>query len=167
MTNAPAFCMEPSTSSKVWGSLGIVGATVAAAAFGALVSKPGLWYQTLIKPPGQPPPSVFGPVWTVLYAGIAYAGVRLVTSRPSRERNSALTWWGAQMALNAAWSPVFFGLHMPKASLAVIAVMLPTIACTILQARKVDKAAAALLAPYFVWTCYATYLNAGIVYKNL
>lgn len=161
-----AALVESQKGSKVWGTLGIIGATVAAAAFGSVVSKPGAWYQALSKPPGNPPPYVFGPVWTVLYAGIAYAGVRLVTARASRERNVALTLWGVQMALNAAWSPVFFGLHMPKASLAIIAAMVPTIAATIHQSRKVDKAAAALMSPYFLWTCYAAYLNAGIVYKN-
>lgn len=158
--------IETSQKEKVLGALGIVGATVAAAAFGGIVSKPGAWYQALSKPPGNPPAYVFGPVWTVLYAGIAYAGVRLVTAPASRERKAALALWGAQMALNAAWSPVFFGLHMPKASLVIIAAMLITIAATIQQARKVDKAAAALMAPYFLWTCYAAYLNAGIVYKN-
>src|SRR3954471_9769230 len=69
----------------------------------------GNWYEGLEKSPLNPPPVVFGPVWTTLYVLMAAAGFRLWNHRrQSRERKRALALWPAQLALNAAWSPLFF-----------------------------------------------------------
>ena len=150
----------------IWGALAVVGATIGAATLGATTTSPGTWYRTLKKPPGTPPNAVFGPVWTVLYMGIAYAGVRLVRAPASPQRSKALAWWSAQLALNAAWSPVFFGLKQPAVAMWVIAALVPTIAIATNAARKVDRPSALLMLPYLAWTSYATYLNAGILLQN-
>lgn len=141
-------------------------ATLAAAAAGAAVSRPGKWYRELRKPAGTPPPGVFGPVWTALYAAMAYSAWRVWRRAPSPGRRQALTLWGAQLGLNAAWSPVFFGAHAPRAALGVIAALLPTLGAYTLSARKVDRWAGRLIWPYLGWTGYATYLNSGIARKN-
>jgi tryptophan-rich sensory protein len=153
-------------------------APLAAAAFGAAVTAAALaggaatrrsarsrWYAALRKPPGQPPPAVFGPVWTALYAAMATSGYRVWrTSSPGRSR--ALRLWAAQLALNAAWSPLFFGARRPRAALADVALLLPTVGAYALAARKVDRAAAWLVVPYLAWTGFALWLNAGLVVKN-
>lgn len=152
--------------SWVWGAAAVVGATIGAAALGATTSRPGLWYHQLKKPAGTPPNAAFGPVWTLLYMGIAYAGVRLVRAPASPERRKALAWWSTQLALNAAWSPVFFGVKQPAAAMVIIGALVPAIAATTNAARKVDGPSAVLMLPYLAWTSYATYLNAGILLKN-
>lgn len=149
-------------------ALAFGGAVAAAALSGrAATARPArsAWYLALRKPRGQPPPAVFGPVWTALYAAIATSGYRVWrSSAPGRER--ALQLWAAQLALNAAWSPLFFGARRPRAALADVALLLPAVAAYARAARRVDRAAAWLVAPYLAWTAFATWLNAGIVLRN-
>ena len=138
---------------------------------GALVS-PGRssatqrWFKRLRKPPFQPPDKLFGPVWSLLYPSIAWSGYRTFRAPPSQERTRALTLWSAQLGLNAAWSPLFFGLHKPKASLADSALLLATTLGYAQQARRVDKAAALSMLPYLGWLTFANLLNAEIVRRN-
>jgi translocator protein len=140
--------------------------TFAAAAVGAPVSKRKPWYRSLRKSAATPPDWVFGPVWTVLDASIAYSGWRTWRTPDSAARTRALRLWGLQMGLNAAWSPLFFGAHRPKASFAVTAALVPTIAGYIKSAREVDRTAGNLMVPYLGWTGFATFLNLQILRKN-
>lgn len=126
----------------------------------------GSWYRMLAKPPGQPPSSVFGPVWSVLYATIAYSGYRVWRAPASPARTRALAAWGTQLALNAAWSPLFFGAQKPVIALADIVALDASVVAYSLLARKVDTRAAVAVLPYLGWISFATYLNAGIVAKN-
>ena len=71
-----------------------------------------------------------------------------------------------QLALNAIWSPVFFGLEAPKLGLAVIVALLVSLAATLVAFWRIDRLAGLLLAPYLAWVCYATALNAAIVVLN-
>jgi tryptophan-rich sensory protein len=149
-------------------SLALCGAAVAVAATLGGLFNPGRggtreWYRALEKPPFTPPDEIFAPVWTVLYMLIAISGARIASAAPSAERTRALRWWCAQLALNAAWSPLFFGAQMPAVALANIVIMLVAIAMAIITSRKVDGKAAWMMAPYFAWVCYATALNAEIV----
>ena len=129
-------------------------------------SPSGSWYRSLAKPPGQPPGSVFGPVWTVLYGMIAYSGYRVYKAPKSPARTRALAAWGTQLALNAAWTPLFFGAQQTKLALADIALLDASVVTYALLARKVDKGASLAVLPYLAWISFATYLNAGIVAKN-
>jgi tryptophan-rich sensory protein len=123
------------------------------------------WYRALAKPGWQPPPSAFGPVWTALYALTATSGWRAWRSRrPGYRRAVAL--WGAQLAVNAAWSPLFFGLRRPRVALADAALLVPAIALYGRAARRVDRLAAALVLPYLAWSGFALALNAEIVRRN-
>jgi tryptophan-rich sensory protein len=121
------------------------------------------WYASQPHPPGTPPNWVFAPVWTVLYVLIGVSAWLVWRRRgPGRE----LRLWGWQLAANAAWSPVFFGLHSPAGGLAVMAVLLVLIVLTTASFRRVSPVAACLLAPYAGWTCYAAYLNLGFWWIN-
>ena len=142
------------------------GLTFGASALGAGVSQKKLWYRSLLKSKATPPSAVFAPVWTFLYGCIAYSGYRVWSQPPSPARSRALGLWGAQLALNASWSPLFFGAHQPKVSAAVAGAMVPAIAAYSLTARKIDRPAAALMLPYLAWSGFATYLNAQVVRKN-
>ena len=134
-----------------------------AASFGALFL-PGEWYESLRKPPLNPPNWVFGPVWTLLYLGIAVAGWRVWRARP--EVSTALGLWAAQLLLNALWSYLFFGLERPGLALVDITVLLVLILATTVVFFRIDRPAGALLVPYAVWVAFATYLNAGLWVLN-
>lgn len=120
------------------------------------------FYDSLDKPPLAPPPGVFGPVWTVLYTLMGVALWRVWRAPHTEARRRALVLFGVQLALNAAWSPAFFGLQNVWVALAVIVAMLVAIALTIRAFLQVDRTAALLLVPYLLWVAFATYLNAGI-----
>jgi len=125
-------------------------------------SGPTEWYQNLQKPPGNPPPWVFGPVWTILYLLMGIALGRLIHLKAW----PVVVLFVIQFLLNLAWSPMFFGAHQIMAALIIIVLMWITISRTILAAKKVDPVSAYLLIPYLLWVSYATYLNAGIFYLN-
>jgi tryptophan-rich sensory protein len=134
-----------------------------------LVTAPeiGTWYAGLDKPSWTPPRQAFPVVWTILYAMIAVTLWRLWDrTAPSPARRQALALFFIQLALNAAWSPVFFGLHAVKAGLVIIVALVITLFGTVLACARADRVSAWLLLPYLVWVAYATTLNAGILAMN-
>ncbi|MBI2676928.1 MAG: tryptophan-rich sensory protein [Candidatus Yanofskybacteria bacterium] len=124
------------------------------------------WYAGLVKPALNPPGWVFGPVWVALYflMGISlwliwsFEGTRDKT----RNKTKALWLFAAQLALNAIWSPVFFGAHSIGGALAIIVLLWAAIVLTIFTFAKVSKMAAWLLVPYILWVSFAVYLNFSI-----
>jgi len=125
-----------------------------------------LWYKRLDKPSYNPPESVFPLVWTVLYSLMAISGWRVWQHRDSPERTRALRLWISQLISNAEWTRLFFGQHLPTWSLANILSLQAAVIGYILEARKVDKPAAALFVPYAAWVGFAALLNAEIVRRN-
>lgn len=126
------------------------------------------WYQTIDKPPFNPPNWLFFPVWTALYIlmGIA-AG--LVWDKIDTQRDivkKGLTFFGIQLALNALWSVLFFGLQNPLLALIEIVVLWLMIYETFVQFRKVHKTASYLLLPYLAWVSFAIVLNGSIWWLN-
>ncbi len=139
----------------------------AVALVGSSVTLPKIptWYASLAKPSFTPPNAVFGPVWTILYVMMAVAVWRVgATADPARTRAVAV--FVVQLALNAIWSPVFFGLEAPRLGLAVIIMLLVALTATLVMFWRIDRLAALLLAPYLAWVSYATALNAAIVALN-
>lgn len=127
------------------------------------VTAPGEWYAGLNKPAFNPPPWLFGPVWTVLYVLIAVAGWRIWHS----ERNSrAMQMWWIQLALNFLWSPVFFGAHQIGLALIIIMMLLAMTLGFIATAWRLDRPAAWLFVPYAAWVGFATLLNGSIWMMN-
>ncbi len=120
-------------------------------------------YGQLRRPPWAPPGEVFGPVWTVLYVLIGIAGW-LIATRPGGE--GALRLWTVQLALNAAWTPIFFGLRRPGVALVEIVALLSTTTLTTVAALRHRPLAGALLLPYLAWLTYATALNSAIWQRN-
>lgn len=153
---------------KVLGLIGFGALTAGAAVLGARSTRRGMqpWFFFQRKPVFNPPNSVFAPVWTGLYALIAYSGYRVYRQRPSPARTKALALWGAQLAANSAWSYLFFGRHQKRAALADIGVMLGTTAGYVAVAREVDRTAAWMMAPYLAWTTFAGALNGEFIRLN-
>ena len=74
-------------------------------------------YKTLNKPSWQPPNWLFGPVWTALYAMMGVASW-LVWQKGGGAL--ALSLYAVQLALNLAWTPLFFTKHQLTYALADI-----------------------------------------------
>jgi tryptophan-rich sensory protein len=129
-----------------------------ASASGA-VFMPGEWYAGLEKPSFNPPNWVFGPVWTLLYLLMGVSAWLVWRRRGFSGARFALGVFLLQLALNAAWTPVFFGAHMPGVALVVILAMWAAILATMLAVRPHSVLAAALLAPYLLWVSFASVLN--------
>jgi tryptophan-rich sensory protein len=136
---------------------GLLALTFTAPAVAALFPGPGNWYAELNKPAWNPPSWVFGPVWTLLYLLMATAAWRVWRCIGLRSRPVAL--YFVQLALNAAWTPVFFGARAIGTALIVLLVLFAAIVATLDAFRRVDRAAAWLLAPYLAWSGFATFLN--------
>ncbi len=150
--------------------IALFGIAAAVAAFGSIISAPAIagWYAETPKPMWNPPNAVFGPVWTTLYALMAVAAW-LVWRRPdSGARTRALRIYVVQLALNAVWSPAFFGLGALLGApgvwiaLGVIVVLDFAILATIIRFGDISRLAAGLLVPYWFWALFATTLNAAI-----
>jgi len=126
-------------------------------------AQPDAWYESLAKPPFNPPNWVFGPVWTTLYVLIGIAGWRTFeTDRRSR----GMVLWCVQMVLNWCWSPVWFGLHMLWPAFVVILAILATILAFIADRWERDRVAALLFVPYALWVAFASLLNLSVAILN-
>lgn len=144
-----------------------IAAPLAVAAIGGVVTVQAIptWYRALEKPAWNPPDALFGPVWTVLYLMMGIA--LIVARRATPERTTRLaSVFGLQLALNLAWSLVFFGRRDTQAGLVVIGLLWITIVATIAEFAKARRLAAALLLPYLAWVSFATLLNAEIWQLN-
>jgi benzodiazapine receptor len=148
--------MKPrSTFQQALVLLGFIVLTFLAPVAGAF-TPPGAWYQTLNKPSWNPPPWIFGPVWTLLYLGMAVAAW-LVWKRGGQ--GQALRLYVVQLALNAAWTPVFFGAHQLGAAFIVIVCMWIAIFLTQRAFQAVSRPAGLLFVPYLAWVSFASVLN--------
>lgn len=153
---------------KLTAALAAVVPVVAAAVIGNLATMPNItpWYDTLAKPPFNPPNWVFGPVWTALYVLMAWAFYCVLRSPEGSARRRAIALFLVQMALNAIWSVAFFGLQWPAAGLAVILLLVAAIVATVHAFLAVDRIAGGALVPYLGWVAFATLLNASIWWLN-
>ena len=142
-----------------------IAACFAAAMTGAFF-RPGKWYERLDKPPWTPPNWAFPLVWTILYGMIAVAGWSLWTAPEGRDATLPLVLWALQLSLNAAWSPVFFGLKRLDLGMVVVSGMWLSILATILAAWPASELAALLLVPYLVWVTVAAALNLAVWRRN-
>lgn len=104
-----------SNPSRNRGRLALVGwllLSFAATTTGVFVSTDG-WYAALRKPAWNPPGWLFGPVWTVLYAMMGVAAWMVWREGGWKVQGRALGLFLLQWLLNALWTPIFFGLHLP------------------------------------------------------
>ncbi len=139
---------------------------LAAGAIGAIVSGPDAWYQSLNKPVWTPPSWVFAPVWTTLYILMAIAAWLVWERRTAINVRVPLTLFFLQLALNAAWTWIFFGLHRPDWAFFELVVLWLTVVATAVLFYRVQAMAALLLLPYLSWTTFAAALNRAIWLMN-
>lgn len=149
--------------------LGFLSLTFLAALPGARWSRnrrSKLWYRSLRKSSLNPPDRVFGIVWPALYALSAYSASRMWRHRHTRAGKAALALWGAQLAFNSAWTPLFFGARRPRAALADLGLTAAAVAGYAARSATLDRPAALAVVPYLGWLGFAAPLNAAVIRKN-
>ena len=137
------------------------------AAVGAVASvNAGAFYTQLVRPEWAPPPSVFGPVWTVLYTLMAICAWLVWRIDGFRAAKTALVLFLIQLSINAFWSWFFF--HWHKGGLAFIDILLLwiLIVATLIHFWRLKPLAGALLIPYLLWVTFAAVLNYSIWQLN-
>ena len=144
-----------------------VTAVAAVSAIGGLAGASSAEDYSRLQQPGFAPPAwVFGPVWTVLYALMAVAAWLVWRTGPSLETRRALTWYGVQLVLNAAWTPLFFGLGWRGVAFVELSALLVVLLATVVLFWRRSTLAGALLLPYVAWSAFALCLNFAVWQLN-
>ncbi|WP_212719117.1 TspO/MBR family protein [Blastococcus sp. CCUG 61487] len=120
----------------------------------------------LDKPSWYPPPQTFGIVWTGLYAGLGWAAGEVRASAGQGRRRSFDRAYRLNLALNAAWTPVFFRARRPWLAAAESAALTISTVDLARRAARVRPATAVALVPYAAWTAFATALTVSIARRN-
>ncbi len=146
----------------------VVVVTFAAAGVGSVFTSGSVsqWYPALARPSWTPPGWLFGPVWTALYTLMAVAAWAVWRKQGWAGARAALVLYAVQLALNAAWSPLFFGLRMSGVAFVELVVLWLAIIATAVAFWKKSLVAGALLVPYVLWTTFAAALNLAIWRMN-
>jgi tryptophan-rich sensory protein len=148
--------------------LGFVVASFCAAAIGGAATATSVqtWYRTLHKPAWNPPDWLFGPGWTLLYLLMAVAAWRVWRRSESPAARATLGLFGAQLALNALWSVLFFGLRQPGWAFAEVLVLLTVLVALLARFWRADRVAGVLWLPYVAWVGFASVLNGTVWWLN-
>ncbi len=147
----------------------ILGAVGAVAGIGGVATGPVVdsrWYRRLRKPSWQPPGAVFGPVWSVLYAMIATSMLTVRRRAGEQGQRPLFVLYGSNLALNLAWSFIFFRGRSPLAAGVEVVALEGTTIALIVRAWPVSRLASLLLVPYALWVAFAAALTWTIVRLN-
>jgi translocator protein len=125
-----------------------------------------LWYQTLRQPWFKPPDIAIPIAWTGIEAALAFSTFRLLRAPASAAKNKALGLMALNVAMIGGWSRFFFKQRNLPVSTAAAAAMIVSGAALAVQAKKVDKSAAAATLPFVAWVAFATVLTASIWHLN-
>ncbi len=151
---------------KSWiGVIAIVAAVVGVAVIGSTVMTGAVreWYHSVSKPVWTPPDWVFGPVWTALYTMMATAAAIVWLERDNDDICCPVGAFSIQLALNLAWSVLFFGLRSPLLGFLDICLLWVAAGVTMTQFFLVSKTAGWLMVPYWLWITFAGVLNGSII----
>lgn len=133
-----------------------------ASGFSAQAGSGNSWYAGLAKPALTPPDWVFPVAWTTLYVLLGIALAVVLNARGARGRGTAISLFAVALALNLAWTPIFFGAHRVTLALAVIVAMLVAAIATTFAFDRIRPLAAWLMLPYLAWISFAGVLTWSI-----
>lgn len=141
-----------------------IGLSEAVGLLAGLLTREGtaLYAAEAVKPPLSPPGILFPIVWTILYALMGIGAARVHQSFLSRERGWGLNLFIVQLVMNFFWSLIFFNAGAYGFALVWLIVLWGLILAMILVFYRVDRIAALLQIPYFLWVTFAAYLNWGV-----
>ena len=146
-----------------------LGICLSAAGIGSILTTPSIatWYAALRKPLWTPPNWVFGPVWTALYLSMAFAAWLVWRQNGFSHAKFPLSLFIIQLALNVAWSGIFFNLRLVSVAFLEVVLLWLFILWTTVAFGAVSSLAGWLMAPYIIWVAYAASLNAAIWRMNV
>ncbi len=151
---------NPSTPAQALGLLLSLALTFLAAALGSLASvNAPQFYAQLVRPSWAPPGWLFGPVWSALYTLMAVAAWLAWRKSGLQRARPALMLYAAQLAANALWSWLFFQWQLGNAAFAEVLLLWGLIAATALAFWRLERLAAWLLLPYWLWVGFASALS--------
>ncbi|MGW8114443.1 TspO/MBR family protein [Caproicibacterium sp. NSD3] len=122
-------------------------------------------FQNIKKPPLAPPGALFPVVWTVLYILMGISSYLIYTS-DCEDKSRALWIYGIQLAINFFWTIIFFNLRNYLFAFIWLLLLWVSVLFMMTEFRKINKLAAQLQIPYFIWITFAAYLSAGIWLLN-
>ena len=154
----------PSPRPTPWGAIALLFvATVLTAGIGALASIDAkAFYASLAQPSWSPPPTVFGPVWSVLYLMMFFAAALVVKRLGTVAARPALWLYGAQLVCNALWTWLFFHGHWGAVAYAEVLLLFVLVALTLRCFWRVRPLSGWLLLPYLVWVGFASALTLAL-----
>ena len=120
------------------------------------------WYPSLTKPSFTPPDWTFSIVWILLFLLMGVSAWLVWRRTGFAGGTIPLTWFAAQLALNLAWSILFFGFRLPGWALIEIVGLCAAVLMTAITFYRVSRPAGLLFAPYVLWLAFAVALNASI-----
>lgn len=158
-----------SPSRRQWLALVVfLAASFSAASIGGMATATSVntWYPLLVKPAWNPPPWVFGPVWSLLYALMSVAAWRVWLKRALPGAQRVLGLFFVQLGLNALWSVLFFGLRRPDLAFGEVIVLWLALVAVQRGLHRLDRVAAWLWMPYVLWVAFAAVLNGTVAWLN-
>lgn len=159
--------MTLSKQQQVVGIIAWLAICFVAAAIGSVASvRAGSFYLSLDRPTWAPPASIFGPVWTFLYATMAVAAWLVWREGGFRFARTALTLFLVQLSLNALWSWLFFAWRLGGPAFIDILLLWLLIVATLIAFWRIRPLAGALLIPYLLWVSFAAVLNYSVWQLN-
>ncbi|NWT97183.1 TSPO protein, partial [Urocynchramus pylzowi] len=126
------------------------------------------WYQTLKKPSWCPPNWMFTPIWGSLYTSMGYGSYLVWKELGGFNEKSMvpLGLYAGNLALNWAWTPMFFGAHKLGWGFLILLLTTGTATATAISWYNINRAAAYLMIPYLTWLSLASAVNYWIWKEN-
>ncbi|MBB72492.1 MAG: tryptophan-rich sensory protein [Legionellales bacterium] len=124
------------------------------------------WYLTINKSSLTPPGYVFGIAWGILYTLLGIVGWQLFQAQSTTNITPLRSVFVAQLLLNWSWTPLFFYLHWTGAALLCLLAIVVLTTIFLLQAWRPRRVLCWLMLPYWLWVCFAAYLNMIIWLSN-
>jgi translocator protein len=151
---------EITKSRQVIGLTGWLLIVFCAGAIGSVASvDSGTFYGQLSRPEWAPPAWLFGPAWTILYILMGVSAWLVWRVRGFRPAFTALSFFIAQLAVNALWTWIFFVWKQGLMALVEILLLWVLILSTIIAFRRINPLAGYLMIPYLAWVTYASALT--------
>ena len=125
-------------------------------------------FEQVNKPLLSPPGWIFPIVWTILYTLMGISSYLVLTSSADQEKiRRAISVYVYQLLVNFLWPTLFFNFQWFLFSFLWLVLLIVLTAIMIRRFYEISKPAAYLNIPYFLWLCFASYLNLTIWHLNL
>ncbi len=143
------------------------GVAIVIGMLGGALTDTGPWYQSLNKPPWQPPDWLFAPAWTLIFALATASAVSAWRGAPDRaQRDWVIALFALNGCLNVLWSTLFFALRRPDWALIEVGLLWLSILIPIVVFWSFARTASLYLVPYLLWVSFAAFLNLTVVRLN-